>query len=201
MVRGSKGGLQSSAAARCSSNRVAGGAGIELSPAAGRSRRATLTRRARARASFAPRAPGAREARALACTRAVLARGTGGASCLAFLEGIITPLGSPRHPYAVLAQVTVGARTRAGSAVLARGTVGANRRFLSAVLARSTGLAFSLAVFEGVIERTRGIAVGITTSVAYSSRTTKKNINCFAGRIAARITTAVAAANKKAAKG
>ena len=188
MVRGSKGGLQSSAAARCSSNRVAGGAGTELSPAAGLACHATLTEIARFRAFFAPLAPpalGAIEARAPAFTRAVLARGTGGAFCLAFFEVPITPLGSPRYSYAVLA----------------RGTVGANRRFLSAVLARSTGLAFSLAVFEGVIERTRGIAVGITTSVAYSSRTTKKNINCFAGRIAARITTAVAAANKKAAKG
>ena len=188
-MRGAKGGLQPSAAARCSSNRVAGGAGTELSPAAGRSRHATVTRRAIFRPFLfvisAPLAPGAMEAKDPAWILLELARGTGGASCFAYLEVLITPLGVPIHPYAVLA----------------RGTVGANRRFLSAVLARSTGLAFSLAVFEGVIERTRGIAVGITTSVAYSSRTTKKNINCFAGRIAARITTAVAAANKKAAKG
>ena len=133
MVRGgSKGGLQSSAAARCSSNRVAGGAGTELSPAAGRSRCATPTRRARARASSTPRAPGAREARTPACARAVRARGTGGAFSLAFLEELTTPLGSPHHPYAVLARVTVGA----------------NRRSLSAVHARSTGLALPFASLQ-----------------------------------------------------
>ena len=48
VVRGAKGGLHSSA--RCSSIWVAGGAGTELSPAAGRSRRATHTWRARDRA-------------------------------------------------------------------------------------------------------------------------------------------------------
>ena len=178
MVRGSKGGLQSSAAARCSSNRVAGGAGIELSPAAGRSRRATLTRRARARASFAPRAPGAREARALACTRAVLARGTGGASCLAFLEVPITPLGSPHHPYAVLPRGTEGAITRAGSAVLARGTVGATTRarlFCSvrAVLACVTGLACSFGINS---------ALGLTGGACASQKCNESNWAREAGR-------------------
>ena len=57
VVRGSKGGLL------FSSGTVAGGAGTELSPAAGRSRFATLTWRAKDRASFTPpRAPGAIEA-------------------------------------------------------------------------------------------------------------------------------------------
>ena len=173
MVRGSKGGLQSSAAARCSSKRVAGGAGTELSPAAGRSRCATPTRRARARASSTPRAPGAREARTPACARAVRARGTGGAFSLAFLEELTTPLGSPHHPYAVLARVTVGAnrrslsavhargtglalpfaslqrrRTRLWIAVLARVTGGASTRACSAVHARSTGLALPFASLQ-----------------------------------------------------
>ena len=51
---------------------------------------------------------------------------------------LITPLGLPIHPYAVLARGTVGARTRACSAVRARGTVGARTRAGSAVLARGT---------------------------------------------------------------
>ena len=183
-MRGSKGGLQSSAAARCSSIGVAGGAGTELSPAAGLSCRATVTRFARARASSAPLAPGAIEARAPACTRAVLARGTGGAVPLAFLQEPITPLGSPHHPYAVLAAGTVGAnrrslsavhargtglalpfaslqrrRTRLWIAVLACGTVGARTRACSAVLARVTGLARSLGIIPAL-----GLAGGACAS-------------------------------------
>ena len=91
MVRGSKGGLQSSA--RCSSNRVAGGGGTELSPAAGRSCRATPTRRARARACYAELARGTvgatTRAKYQASIRAVLARETGLARSL----GIKSALG------------------------------------------------------------------------------------------------------------
>ena len=157
MVRGSKDGLRSSAAARCSSNKVAGGAGTELSPAAGRSRRATPTRRARARASSAPRAPGAREARTPALSWAVRARGTGGAFPLAFLEERITNL--RRAWLTIFPRGTEAARTRTGSAVLARGTVGATTRAgqsysvrasVRAVLARVTGLARSLGIKSGL---------------------------------------------------
>ena len=185
MVRGSKDGLQSSAAARRSSNRAAGGAGIELSPAAGRSRRATPTRRARARASSTPRAPGAREARALACTRAVLARGTGGAVPLAFFEERITPLGSPHHPYAVLARVTVGA----------------SRRSLSAVHARGTGLAAPLAFFEGATRTRAWLTIlprgteGAMTRAGSTVRargtvgaTTRARLSCSFRAVLARVT-------------
>ena len=90
VVRGSTGGLQSSA--RCSSNRVTGGGGTELSPAAGLSCLATLTKIARFRALFAPLAPpspGAIKARTPAFSPAVLARGTGLARSL----GIKSALG------------------------------------------------------------------------------------------------------------
>ena len=129
MVRGSKGGLQSSAAARCSSNRVAGGGGTELSPAAGRSCRATPTRRARARACYAELARGTVGATTRAGS-AVLARGT---------EGAITRAG-----FAVLARGTVRATTRAKYQASIR-----------AVLARETGLARSLGI-KSALGRTGG---------------------------------------------
>ena len=195
MVRGSKGGLQSSAAARCSSNRVAGGAGTELSPAAGLACHATVTRRAILRPFFsvinAPLAPGAIEARTPAWIRLELARGTGLAFGLAFLERpntvppfAVLPAGavtaSTPFRFAVLARVTVGATTRARlslsvRAVLARVTARARSRAclscsVRAVLARGTGGARTRACSA---ERARG--TGVATRLKRAER-----INCSA---------------------
>ena len=107
VVRGSTGGLQSSA--RCSSSRVTGGGGTELSPAAGRSCRANLTWLAFPLAFL--------EGTNTDLPFAVLARSTGLAFPLAFL---VEPNTEPS--FAVLSSGTVGAMTPAGSAVLARST-------------------------------------------------------------------------------